>query len=100
MGLVLAGWYPDSGGIRSNSASPHDITEKNISVDGLALSRGTQCSPIPMRCSRCWWRRIMGLMWKCPAGCTAPLLLLLANHIGDLDTPRQAIALARDSAGG
>ena len=42
----------------------------------------------------------MGLMWKCPAGCTAPLLLLLANHIGDLDTPRQAIALARDSAGG
>lgn len=30
----------------------------------------------------------------------ARLLLLLANHIGDMDTLRQAIALAKDSARG
>ena len=30
----------------------------------------------------------------------ARLVLLLANHIGDMDTLRQAIALAKDSAGG
>jgi hypothetical protein len=30
----------------------------------------------------------------------ARLVLLLANHIGDMDTLQQAIALARDSAGG
>jgi hypothetical protein len=30
----------------------------------------------------------------------ARLVLLLANHIGDMDTLRQAIALAKDSAQG
>ena len=30
----------------------------------------------------------------------ARLVLLLANHIGDMDTLRQAIALAKDSAPG
>ena len=40
-----------------------------------------------------------GLSDAAAAALDARLLLILANHIGDLDVVREAIALARDTSG-
>ncbi len=44
-----------------------------------------------------WWRRRRNLSEVEAAALDARLVLILANHIGDLDVLREAIALAKQS---